>query len=194
MARKTAGQIEEIGGRIAQLAGTDVREKVMAGSEKATASLDPERVALWVKDAIGRLDELTDEATRQQIMLACGYNCVKINRRPVAIARARRRKYATEEAFLKAEVKKPPKGIRLEWEGDVLLQYYTPRTYGAGMRCYCRLMQGLPEGVTVSSTYCHCSRGFVEKYWEGILGRPVRVDLGETAISGADECKFVIRL
>jgi hypothetical protein len=34
----------------------------------------------------------------------------------------------------------------------------------------------------------------MEKYWEGILGRPVKVELGDTAISGATECKFVIYL
>ena len=55
-------------------------------------------------------------------------------------------------------------------------------------------MRGLPEDKTVSLTYCQCSRGLVEKTWELILGRPVQVEILESAISGATECKFVIHL
>jgi hypothetical protein len=152
------------------------------------------KVAIWVKDAMDRLDASTDLAKREQIMLACGYNCFEINKRPMEMAKARHQKYQTEEAFLAAEIKKPPKGFRFEREGNLLIQYYTPRAYGAGMRCYCSLMRKLPKGVLASLTYCQCSRGFVEKYWEGILGRPVKVELGDTAISGKDECRFEIHL
>jgi hypothetical protein len=194
MVKKTAGQIEEIGGQIEKFAGLDLRQKVMKDVDEVAASSDQKKVALWVKGAMDRLDTLTDFAKREQIMLACGYNCIAINKRPMETARTRRQKFPTEEAFLAAEVQKPPKGFRFEREANVLIQYYTPLTFGVGMRCYCSLMHGLPEGVIASSTYCQCSRGFVEKYWECILGRSVRVSLGDTAISGADECKFVIHL
>jgi hypothetical protein len=194
MTAKTVGQIKEIGGRIEQFAGTDIHKKVMDGSDKVTASSDMKKVAMWVKAAMDRLEASTDLVKCEQIMLACGYNCFERNKRPMEIAKVRRQKYHTEEAFLATEVKNPPKGFRFEREGNMLIQYYTPHTYGAGIRCYCSLMRKLPEEVTASSTYCQCSRGFVEKYWEGILGRPVRVELGNTAISGSDECKFVIHL
>ncbi len=194
MVKKIAGQIEEIGGRIEQFAGRDIRKKVMEGSDKVATSSDTKKVALWVKGAMDRLDATTDLAKREQIMLACGYNCIAINNRPMQMARARRQKYPTEEGFLTAEAQKPPKGMRFERKGDVLIQYYTPRTFGGGMRCYCSLMRGLPESVKASSTYCQCSRGFVQKYWEGILGRPAQVEVGDTAISGAKECKFIIHL
>jgi hypothetical protein len=194
MTKKTAGQVREIGGRIEQFAGAGVREKVMEGSDKAASSSNPEKVALWVKDAIDKLESKVPPEMCEQIMTACGYNCIALNSRPMDVARARRQKYDTEEAFLQAEVQKPPKGFRFEKEGSILVQYYTPRAYGRGVRCYCALMRGLPEGVTASPTYCYCSRGFVEKYWEGILGRKVKVELGATAISGADECQFTIHL
>ena len=194
MVKKIAGQIEEIGGWVEQFAGAKVREKVMENSEKVAASSDLKKIALWVKGAIDRLDTLADPAKREQIMLACGYNCIEINDRPMQMAKARRQRYPTEEAFLTAEIQKPPKGFRFERDGSVLIQYYTPHSYGAGMRCYCSLMRKLPEDVIASPTYCQCSRGFVEKYWEGILGRPAQVELGDTAISGAKECKFVIHL
>jgi hypothetical protein len=193
MANKIAGQIKQIGGSIESLAGAEVGARVMEGTEMVATS-NPEDVALWVKAAMNRLDTLADETTRRQIMLACGYNCILINKRPMETARARRQKYPDEEAFLTVEAHKPPRGMRFERQGNRLIQFYTPHTYGSGMHCYCSLMRGLPEGENVSPTYCQCSRGFVQKYWEGILGRPVQVELGETAISGADECKLVIHL
>lgn len=194
MAGKMEGQIYEIGGTIEHLAGQEVFSGVMEGSEQVTASSNPEKVALWVKDAMDRLDALTDKALREEIMLACGYDCILVNKRPLDAAKARCRKYPTEQAFMEAEIQKPPRGFRFERDGDILVQYYTPRSFGSGMRCFCGLMKGLPEGITASKTYCQCSLGFVQKYWEGILGRSVAVEIKETAISGADECKFLIHL
>jgi hypothetical protein len=70
-----------------------------------------------------RLDATTDLAKREQIMLACGYNCMAINNRPMLMPRARRQKYPTEEGFLTAEAQKPPKGMCFERKGDVLIGY-----------------------------------------------------------------------
>jgi hypothetical protein len=194
MANRLAGQINEIGRNVEDLAGYELRVKVMEGSEKIASSSNPAKAAAWVQGAMERLDALVDGPTRRQIMLNCGYNCIRLNPRPLESAKARRQKFDGEEAFLAAEVRKPAKGMRFERRGNQLIQYYTPHTYGAGMRCYCSLLRGLPAGQTASLTYCECSRGFVQKYWEGILGRAVEVDLIETAVSGAEECKFVVHL
>lgn len=93
MAKKIAGQIQEIGGQIEHFAGAKVRTKVMAGSEKAAASSDRKEIALWVKDAIDRLDAFTTPEKCKQIMTACGYNCITHNNRLVQAVRARRQKY-----------------------------------------------------------------------------------------------------
>jgi hypothetical protein len=141
-----------------------------------------------------RLDRLTDEETRSQIMIACGYNCALINKGTIEKTKARRRKFDTEEAFIEAEIGNPPPGTRLALEGDTLIQYYTPHQFTHPMRCYCSLWWGLPDGQHTSLTYCHCSQGFVQKYWEGVLGRPTPVEVVESCITGAEECKFVIHL
>jgi hypothetical protein len=191
---RVRGQIREIEGNVERFAGADVREQVMEGSEGITDSSKPAKVALWVKDAVERLDALVDEGTRNQIMMQCGYNCAMMNSGPIERAKARRRKHVTVDEFLEAEQRKPPAGTRLVREGDVLYQFYTPHSYTHPMRCYCSLLRGLPEGETASLTYCQCSRGFVQKYWEGVLERPVEVEILESSVSGAQECKFVIRL
>ena len=194
MTKATAGQIAEIGGQIEKFAGKKVRNNVMEGSEKAAKSTDRAQIALWVKQAIDRLDAASTPEKCRQIMTACGHSCIVRAKGLANGIKNRRLKHKTEEEFLKAEIKKPIKGVRLERQGNILIQYYTPHTYSTPRRCFCGLMVALPEGVNTSLTYCHCSKGFVEKYWEGALGRPVKVEVKETCLTGADECKFIIHI
>jgi hypothetical protein len=190
------GQMEEMRNRIVQYAGSDVAEEVFRDSEKAAKFTSPMDNAIWMKEAIDRLDTLTDEATRRQIMGDCGRHCQSVFRKEMDEARERRLKYESEEEFLKDELNPPPgTGVRFERDGDVIYNYYTPHQYGDGMRCYCYLIGALPDDIKASPTYCQCSRAWQEKYWEGALGRPVRVELGETAISSdSDECQFIVHL
>jgi predicted transcriptional regulator YdeE len=190
-----AGPIREIGGQIAQFAGAAVSEKIMQGSNEMLAAADPVRCALWIKEAMDRLDTLTDKKTREQIMAACGRKCHSMNKQITVEMKARRLDAASEEEFLKSVLEpRPNTGARYERDGDTLIQYYTPRKYSKGLRCYCSLVRSVPEGVNASPTYCECSRAFVQAHWEDVLGRPVKVELGETAVTGSEECQFFIRL
>jgi hypothetical protein len=179
---------------IANLAGERIAENVMEGREQISRTTDKKRMAEWVKNAIGKLDASVDEKTKFQIMESCGRNCAEVNKSVIERAKARRRKHKSVEEFLKAEQEKPAKGTRLVREDDVLYQVYTPHAFTRPMRCYCSLLRGLPVGEKTSRTYCHCAKGFVRKLWEDVLERPVKVDLVQSAMSGADECKFAIHL
>lgn len=179
---------------VEQFAGKTIAVKVMEGSERITEKTDKRNIAEWVKTAMEKLDALVDEKTRVQIMQKCGYNCAKKNSKVIERAVARRKKYASIDEFLRVEQQKPMKGTRLAREGNILYQFYTPQTFTRPMRCYCGLLRGLPNEETVSKTYCNCAKGFVEKFWENVLGRPVKVDLMQSAVSGDKECKFAIHL
>ena len=179
---------------VEQFAGKAVAAKVMEGSEQITEKTDKQKTAAWVKNAMETLDASVDEKTRVQIMQNCGYNCAQKNNKVIERAVARRKKYAGVNEFLESEQQKPPKGTRLTREGNVLYQFYTPQAFTRPMRCYCGLLRGLPNDVSVSKTYCNCARGFVEKYWEAVLGKPVKVDLLQAVVSGDSECKFAIHL
>ncbi len=188
------GMLKQLEGCIEQFAGKAVADEVMAGSEQITEKTDKRKTALWVKGAMQRLDAAVDEKTGVQIMQNCGYNCAKKNHKVIERAIARRNKFASIDEFLIAEQEKPMKGTRLTREGNTLYQFYTPEAFTRPRRCYCGLMRGLPKEDTVSITYCNCSRGFVEKYWEAVLERPVQIEVVQSAISGAKECKFAIHM
>ena len=145
MAKGCVFQIVEIGENIERLAGEEIRQKVMAGSEQITASSKPDVVAAWVKGAMERLDALVTEQAKDQIMVNCGHNCAIVNKTPIERAIFRRKKYPTLDEFLEAEQRKPPAGMRLSREENLLYQFYTPHTFTKPMRCYCSLFKGLPN-------------------------------------------------
>jgi len=185
------GPLKELKATIAWEAGEKASEAIMKGSHRLRDSSPKEEVAQWVKAAMGRMDGLLDMETRMRIMGSCGRNCADHSHTgPVAGAIRRRSKYKTLEEFLDAEERSPPRGMTVERDGDAVIFGYTPDAYG--VRCYCGLVQGLPPGETMSATYCGCSAGFVERYWEQVLERPVKVELLESAVAGSKVCRFKI--
>ena len=194
MPRNQVEMIKEMGRNTERFAGAEVKKKVMEGSEKITPSTDKASMARWVKGAVEKLDSFTDEKTRTQIMENCGYNCALHNKAPIEKAKARRKKFQNLDDFLEAEKKKPMVGTKLERQGDKLFWYFMPQSFKTPVRCFCGLVRGLPQKETISRSYCNCSKGFVKKYWEGVLGKPVDVEVMQTAVSGAKECKFAIHI
>lgn len=182
-----------IGDFVEQYAGREAREKVMEGVVEL-AGVSDEAKSLWVKGAMERLDELLDEETAVKVMVGCGHACARINGVAVKMGVEKRMKYGSVEEYLEAEQRDPIPGTRLEREGDVLHQYYMPNTFREGLRCFCSRISSLPADQTISTTYCNCSKGYAEKFWEAVLGMPVKVELVQSTMTGADECKFTIYL
>jgi predicted transcriptional regulator YdeE len=194
MMKMVIGPIEELAGRIEEFAGAAVSKKVMKGKDELFTAPDPVKGALWMKEVMDRLDNFTDMKTREQIMTACGCSCNTQNHKDTEEAKEIRRLCATEEEYLEKFLQPPGNGVRYERDGNTLLQYYTPRKYKPGLRCYCSLVSALPENMNASPTYCQCARAFTQAHWESVLSRPLKVELGKTAITGSDECKFIIQL
>jgi hypothetical protein len=193
MTKREVGMIEEIAKNISLLAGEDARKKFMEGSETIEKASSKD-VALWARGAINRLDSLVKPETRNEIMVRCGHNCARAHMSTIENARKWRRKYKSLDEFVAAEEKKPGKASRIERKGDIVYHYFTPASFGQGVRCFCGLLKGLPNDQAVSRTYCQCSRGFVEEIWEAHLGKKPKVELIESVVSGADECKFAVHL
>jgi len=182
-------QIEDLEEYLDRIVGEEaIRKKVMEGSEKVTAASSESEIANWYKGAMERLDALVDETTRNLVMEHCGYSCASANRSHINKAIATRKEYKSIGEFLEAE----EGNLGFTREGNVIYQIYTPQKHG--IRCYCSLVRGLSADQNMSPTYCHCSAGFVKKFWEGVLERPVKVELIHSVMSGAEECKFAIHL
>jgi hypothetical protein len=194
MAKKQQQWIEGLGRDLEEIAGKRVRQKILRGSETLGTDATPREFAAWVKGAMERMDETLDEKTKNRIMEEQGRNCAHVNPATLERVMARRGKYKSFHEFLEAEKNKLLPGMRLEREGKILHQRYLPRSFSRPTRCFCSLLRGLPAEETISRTYCQCSRGFVKEMWERLLGKPVRVEVVATAVTGARECTFKIHL
>jgi len=187
------GPLTELDRRIRETVGDEAADTIMMGLGDVKNSWKKDRVAHWVKAAMARMDETLDDEVKEEIMVACGHNCAARHGAPIRQAVKRREKHEGFYDFLDAMAAEPPRGMQVERDGDAVVFGYTPQTFGRGMRCYCSLVNGLPMDETMSETYCLCSRGFVEAYWEAVSGGRVDVELLESAVSGSDVCRFRVR-
>ena len=192
MGKDDVGPIRELERLVGRYAGEDARQQIMAGRE-GIADASAEEVAVWLKEVVDRLDALVDDSTRTAIMESMGFNCAEMNHSHIDRAVAKRQKFDTLDAFLEAEEREPARGTRLVREGDIVYQYYDPRS-SFRVRCFCSLWRGLADDENASLTWCQCSKGFVSKLWEAYLGRPARVELLASCIAGAPECQFAVHL
>lgn len=184
--------VRGLGELVIRFAGEEVGQSVMEGSERV-ADLSAEELAAWLQSAIDRLDAEIPENTRTAIMETMGLQCAEMNRGHIEQALVKRQSFDSLEAFLEAEEKHPSRGTRLVREADTIYQCYDPQG-SFQVRCFCSLWRGLAPGNDVSSTWCQCAKGFVMKLWEAYVGKPVRVDLVDSCIAGAGECRFRIHL
>ena len=188
------GPLKELDRRIRETVGDEAADAITRGLGDVRNSWKKDRVAHWVKEAMARMDETLDDEAKTEIMVACGRNCAEHHGAPIRQAVKRREKHEAFDDFIDAMAAKPPRGMQVAPDGGAVIFGYTPQTYGRGMRCYCSLVNGLPVDETMSETWCLCSRGFVEAYWEAVSGSRVEVELLESAVSGSDVCRFRVRL
>ena len=59
-------------------------------------------------------------------------------------------------------------------------------------RCVCPLIKGVKDGI--SPTYCQCSAGYTQAFFESLSGKPVSVVLEESLFTGGQVCRFRIQL
>jgi len=180
---------DQLKGSILGSLGSEAEETIFRGEKPPK---NPAKRAQWVKDAIGNLDKVVDEKTRVEIMHTNGVNCANHNVGVVKAALTRRGKFDSLEVFIDAEISKPHAGTSLEREGNALILSYHPKEFKRPVRCFCGLVNSLPEGETMSQTYCQCSVAFVKTWWSKVVGKPVNVKLLESSITGSDECRFRI--
>jgi hypothetical protein len=143
----------------------------------------------WVRRFFGVLDSNLDPATRKKIMLAAGRACFLewIEETGQEI------KPTTLERMAAWAAKNATDGS-MRVEGNVIYYQYMsaaetglPSEEGA---CLCPLVETKPAGL--SGTYCFCSVGYVQQWYEMMLARPVEVELLESTLMGGKRCKFKV--
>jgi len=171
---------------------------VMAGCE----GLDSfQEKAEWVRGAIDRLDQLVpDQETRMSIMTRCSCPC--FDTESIAKLRDEYRRSKDIDKILELTYKNPfyVKPVR---DGNAILLTKAPFDAEKHQQantdkerrfhyCHCEYAKAAIEKI--SPTHCLCGAGWYKHIFEGILERPVRVEVLESVMQGDDVCRIAVHI
>jgi hypothetical protein len=166
--------IEKLNRSLELAVGDEIRAKIIDGSASLTSASGPKAKAEWVKNAMERMDSLLDEQTRIAVTERC--SCDFESRKKEA-----RKIYESSKSIDDFIAKMGNRCNKLVREGNIL---YSIKTEG----CDCGWVRATK--TPVSSTFCHCAKGYIKKYFEAVFQRPVKVELLKSAVCGDEVCKF----
>ena len=75
----------------------------------------------------------------------------------------------------------------LQAKNDIMKRYHY---------CHCMWVKEAIKNpkIEISPTFCYCSAGFHQQFWEAAFNQPVKIDVVETVLNGDFVCKFVIQI
>ena len=179
--------------------GSDARAKILECYTGVTHESSLEERAQAVKCAVDMLDDIATEDQKFEILSQCAHVF------PPELIENMRHVYVETQSVEKvleamAEADNYPKFRK---EGNTLFsskQPYNRAAYDKAttreekMKAYCfcpMIKHNLDE---VSGSFCYCGSGWSRRLWEGILGKPVRVEIVKSLTRDDDECTFAVHL
>ncbi|NIT36129.1 MAG: hypothetical protein GTN49_06475 [candidate division Zixibacteria bacterium] len=185
---------------IGRLVAPDVKDKIMAGYEDLFPDAGLDEVARWMKAATERMTELLDEKTRANVMtcFACEFPSWR-----VVQLRELYEEAGSVDAVVALMKEDPSTYGPTERRGDTIVTTKVPfdeEKFNAATTaeerrqayCHCHFAKAM-EG-DVPSAFCYCGAGWDRMLWEGILGKPVEVEVRRSVMQGDDVCEFVVHL
>lgn len=152
-----------------------------------TTELDPVKRAEIVNEVIDKLNDEVDPAIAEFIMQTRGKGCydkhkeAMLGKVPDSV-----KQIADFIDYLGKRWSSFPDSIidGLKRDGNVLTTRIS--------KCPCDFVNA--SKGPISKTYCNCSAGFYHSIFEDFLGKPVKVDIVTSIVSGGDNCEIKITL
>lgn len=181
--------------------GVNARNTIMQNRDLFTLESTPDERLEWVKAAIQRLDERADETQKYDILSRCAHD---FSQKRIAKLRAIYEQTNDIDEVLKAMHEDPAWYENPVRKGDIIYVEKVPynkegyekaETEAEKKRnyCHCPVVKNyLDKGI--SFTFCYCGSGWYRQLWEGILGKPVSVEIVKSLLKGDNTCAFAIHL
>lgn len=150
---------------------------------------NPVKKAAYAKCLMNNLEKQFPKDIRVKVMENCGRKCIP----HTMIEKAKRIKRSSRNPGDLADGLGKALRARLRFENDKIHVVFAGARVGMLNKCGCGMVSKTKERFP-SSTFCNCSRGYVMEFFEKVFGKPVKVDLVESIIQGAENCKFVVHL
>jgi hypothetical protein len=201
--------LERFAKNIADSAGEAVMREVMEGAEELGARPTPSKRARWIRGAMERLNASVDEETRKQIMIrTCPHT---YPRKRIEELRKKYKQLGSIDKLLEIMYDDTSYGGTSYYDcpqrkGNTVYITKVPCNPKAHKKAetelekrlsYCHCPWGraaLRTGERFSPIFCYCSVSWDKQLWEGILERPVKVEVVKSLLKGDDHCVHVFRL
>ncbi|KYK33526.1 MAG: GyrI-like domain-containing protein [Theionarchaea archaeon] len=185
---------------VERVLGEEAREKVMKERDTFTLESTIDERAQWVTNAMERLDELTNDTQKYAILSECAHD---FSEKRIADLKAVYEQTGDIDEVLKAMRKDPGwyenpirkgntiyvKKIPFNKEGyeKATTEIEKKKNY-----CHCSLIKDYLDEI--SPTFCYCGSGWYRQQWEGILGKPVKIEILKSLTKGDCTCEMAIHL
>jgi effector-binding domain-containing protein len=185
---------------VGRVLGEDARAEVVQGIEDLAPDSSLDDRVRWVNAALERLDGRTDEMQKFEVLSPCAD---VFPQERIEKLRAVYEQNGSVDDVLKAMEEDPDWYESPVRDGDVIIMdkiIYDRRGYEQATteaerrtcRCHCPIARRRLDEV--HPTMCYCSTGWYRRLWEGILGKPVWVELLECLTRGDDRCLFAVHI
>jgi hypothetical protein len=158
----------------------DVMLKILQDSDKYN-SFTPREKAEWWKDTIIRMEHEIGTKRTKDILCECGKKCCGQGHRETV-----RKKFEDSESiedFLE-KISITDVSYELVDKNTIVAEY---------KRCFCGNVKSA-ETTFPNLTYCECGTAFNRQYFSSAFGKPVKVELIQSVISGSDSCRYIISI
>jgi hypothetical protein len=176
-------------GRFAKIIEEDLGEETMLDvmqKSETYSSLKAPQKADWWRSAVERLEKGVGSEKAIEIMNSCGARCCGQGNRKTA-KRLMNESKSIEEFLHKASTY----GVK---EGEIEYTLKDENTIvGTFNKCFCGQVKQTKIPFE-NKTYCQCSVEFHKQFFQAALEEPISVELNQSIITGADSCKFIIKI
>ncbi|TKJ28651.1 hypothetical protein CEE39_09930 [bacterium (candidate division B38) B3_B38] len=175
------GRIGRLARNIEQETNRAILLKVMQDVEQFQSASDKTMKAAWLKGAIERLEKLVDKETAVKIMESCGLECCSS-----AVRKRAKQLISKSQSIGEFLNKFSAGGYRFNLKDNNTI-------IGTYNKCYCGQVKHTKE-TFLTNTYCQCGVGYLRQLFESALDKPVKVELIQSIITGAERCEFIISI
>ncbi|MFX1511547.1 MAG: GyrI-like domain-containing protein [Promethearchaeota archaeon] len=195
---------------IGRVLGEKGKQEVLQGLTEPTIETSNDDRVKWIKTILERLKKVTDKDQMYDIVSRCAHVFPKEQ-----ISRLRNIYETTKnqsndplkaiDEVIKA-MRETPLWFPEPFREDTIIYSektpYNPKAYKEAKNdaerrkafCFCPLIREYLEEGIVPDSFCNCSAGWERQQWEGILQRPVKVDVVKSLLKGDITCSFAIHI
>ncbi|MFX0060257.1 MAG: hypothetical protein ACFE85_15760 [Candidatus Hodarchaeota archaeon] len=156
---------------------------------------------LWLKEMLDRLDKVTNEDQKFEILSCCAH---EFSKKRINYMKNIYEKTGDIDEVIKEMQKdytwyeNPVRKGNIIYVSKIpvnLEEYEKAQTIEEKKRnyCHCRFInENLDKGI--SPTFCYCGTGWYRQQWEGILEKPIKIEVLKSLLKGDDVCEVAIHL